>query len=175
MPLYFWFNHFLDSRAEFCLIFRSFFGEWSFKKKCFWDLLTFRRQKKVYQKLRKLLIYNCIQLNKYETDLYYLKLSQQMITDFRLLIYDFLLILAGCDLKIVLHWYENQNKTILWSCAVNPGKSSEILKQYHVISWLTYWNYNSVWWTLSCTTFTFQNFWSNFFFLLFILAKFYRT
>ena len=27
---------------------------------------------------------------------------------------------------------------------------SEILKQYHVISWLTYRNYNSVWWTLSC-------------------------
>ena len=27
--------------AEFCLIFRSFFGVWSFKKKCFWDLLTF--------------------------------------------------------------------------------------------------------------------------------------
>ena len=29
-----------ESRAEFCLIFRSFFGQWSFKKKCFWDLLT---------------------------------------------------------------------------------------------------------------------------------------
>ena len=36
-----WFNHFLNSRAEFCLIFRSFFGQWSFKKKCVWDLLTF--------------------------------------------------------------------------------------------------------------------------------------
>ena len=32
---------------------------------------------------------------------------------------------------------------------VNPGKSSKILKQYHVILWLTYQNYNSVWWTLS--------------------------
>ena len=33
-------DHFLDSRAEFCLIvFRSFFGQWNFKKKCFWDLL----------------------------------------------------------------------------------------------------------------------------------------
>ena len=41
-------------------------------------------------------------------------------------------------------------KTILWSCAVNRGKLSEILKQYHVISWLTYRNYNSVWRTLSC-------------------------
>ena len=29
--------------AEFCLIVRSFFGQWSFKKKCFWDLLTFTR------------------------------------------------------------------------------------------------------------------------------------
>ena len=28
--------------AEFCQIFRSFFGQWSFKKKCFWDLQTFR-------------------------------------------------------------------------------------------------------------------------------------
>ena len=27
--------------AEFCIIFRSFFRQWSFKKKCFWDLLTF--------------------------------------------------------------------------------------------------------------------------------------
>ena len=29
-------NEILDkSRAEFCLIFRSFFGQWSFKYKCF--------------------------------------------------------------------------------------------------------------------------------------------
>ena len=34
--------HFSDSRAEICFIFRSFFGRWSFKKKCFCDLLTFR-------------------------------------------------------------------------------------------------------------------------------------
>ena len=31
-----------EARAEFCQIFRSFFGQWSFKKKCFWDLLTFK-------------------------------------------------------------------------------------------------------------------------------------
>ena len=30
-----------EDRAEFCLIFRLFFGQWSFKKNCFWDLLTF--------------------------------------------------------------------------------------------------------------------------------------
>ena len=41
MPLYFWFKHFLDSSAEFCQIFRSFIGQSSFEKKCFWDLLTF--------------------------------------------------------------------------------------------------------------------------------------
>ena len=29
-------------RAEFCRIFRLFFGQWNFQKKCFWDLLTFR-------------------------------------------------------------------------------------------------------------------------------------
>ena len=32
MPLLCWFHHFLDSRAELCLIFCSFFGQWSFKK-----------------------------------------------------------------------------------------------------------------------------------------------
>ena len=32
-----------EARAEFCQIFRSFFGQWSFKKKCFWDLLTFSK------------------------------------------------------------------------------------------------------------------------------------
>ena len=41
MPSYCWFDHFLDSRAEFRLIFRSVFGQWSFKKNCFWDLPTF--------------------------------------------------------------------------------------------------------------------------------------
>ena len=30
-----------EARAEFCLIFRLFFGQWSFKKKMFRDLLTF--------------------------------------------------------------------------------------------------------------------------------------
>ena len=31
----------IEARAEFCQIFRSFFGQWSFKKKCLRDLLTF--------------------------------------------------------------------------------------------------------------------------------------
>mgnify|MGYP007048727740 CR=1 FL=1 len=30
-----------EARAKFCQIFRSFFGQWSFKKNSFWDLLTF--------------------------------------------------------------------------------------------------------------------------------------
>ena len=30
-----------EARAEFWPKFRSFFRQWSFKKKCFWDLLTF--------------------------------------------------------------------------------------------------------------------------------------
>ena len=33
--------YFYEARAEFCQIFRSFFGQWRFKKKCFWDVLTF--------------------------------------------------------------------------------------------------------------------------------------
>ena len=33
MPLYFWFNHFSNSRAEFCLIFRSFFWAVEFREK----------------------------------------------------------------------------------------------------------------------------------------------
>ena len=32
----------------------------------------------------------------------------------------------------------------------NLGKFSEINKQFHVKSWLTYWSYSSVWWILSC-------------------------
>ena len=34
-------NIWQNSALEFCLIFRSFFGQWSFKKSCFWDILTF--------------------------------------------------------------------------------------------------------------------------------------
>ena len=30
-----------EARAEFCQIFCLFFGQWSFKEKWFWDLLTF--------------------------------------------------------------------------------------------------------------------------------------
>ena len=56
-----------------------------------------------------------------------LNLSQHMMTDC-LLIYGFLLVLVCCDLKIVLQIY----KIIL--IIVNPGKSSEISKQYHVRS-----------------------------------------
>ena len=33
----------LEARAEICQKFRSLFGQWSFKKNCFWDLLTFNR------------------------------------------------------------------------------------------------------------------------------------
>ena len=32
---------------------------------------------------------------------------------------------------------------------VNPGKSSEINKQFHVKLWKTYRDNNSVWWRLS--------------------------
>ena len=32
-----------EARAEFCQIFCSLFGQWSFRKKCFWYLLTFRK------------------------------------------------------------------------------------------------------------------------------------
>ena len=32
-----------ETRAEFCQIFRSFVARSSFKKNCFWDLLTFRK------------------------------------------------------------------------------------------------------------------------------------
>ena len=37
--LYFW--PILEARAEICQKFRSLFEQWSFKKNCFWDLLTF--------------------------------------------------------------------------------------------------------------------------------------
>ena len=36
----------LEARAEICQKFRSFFGQWSFKKNCFWDVLTFSAENK---------------------------------------------------------------------------------------------------------------------------------
>ena len=48
-----------------------------------------------------------VQLNEYEIDLFYLKLSRHMTTDCCLLIYGFfypfLPVFVCCDLKIVLH------------------------------------------------------------------------
>ena len=41
--------------AEFCQIFCLFFGQWSFKKKCFWILLSFS---KVCQKIQMEIIHN---------------------------------------------------------------------------------------------------------------------
>ena len=42
MSVYFFVWPILEPRAEIRQNFRSTFGQWSFKKKCFWDLLTFR-------------------------------------------------------------------------------------------------------------------------------------
>ena len=42
MTLSFWLDHSLDSRTEFCLIFWSFFGQWSFKNfffEIYWPLV----------------------------------------------------------------------------------------------------------------------------------------
>jgi hypothetical protein len=35
----------LEARAEICLKLRLLFGQWSFNKNCFWDLLTFKAEK----------------------------------------------------------------------------------------------------------------------------------
>ena len=43
VPSFFWFNPFLEARAEIKKLFRSFFGSNENKKICFWNLLTFRR------------------------------------------------------------------------------------------------------------------------------------
>ena len=40
-------SNMLQHIAEFCQIFRSFFGRWSFKKICFRDLLIFRSYRSV--------------------------------------------------------------------------------------------------------------------------------
>ena len=49
--------------------------------------------------------------------------------------YPFLRVLVCCDLKIVLNWYEkNKPKQFcdhVQQIILNPGKSLEILKQYH--------------------------------------------
>ena len=67
----------------------------------------------------------------------------------------FLPVLVCCDHKIVLHWYENQNKNnfVLKCCKflANLCKSSKILEHYHVKWWLKYRNNRSVSWSLSCT------------------------
>ena len=44
-----------SNRVEFCQIFRPFFAQWSFKKKCFWDLLTFNPQDSILY-----LVNNCL-------------------------------------------------------------------------------------------------------------------
>ena len=76
-----------------------------------------------------------VQLNLHETDLLFRYLSHHL-TWHCLLIYGFppfFPVLVCCDHKIVLHWYENQNKNNLvimlrksWEILGNPGKSSEI-------------------------------------------------
>ena len=33
-----------EARAEFCQVFRPFFGQWTFKKNCFCDLMTFNNR-----------------------------------------------------------------------------------------------------------------------------------
>ena len=98
-----------------------------------------------------------VQLNKYQTDLYLLELSHQM-TNVCLLISEnlprFEKICSNGNIK--LFWpSKNQNKNnsvfLLLQIFSNLGKFSEIKKQFHVKSWLTYGSYSSVWWTLSCT------------------------
>ena len=63
-------------------------------------------------------------------------LSQHMTSD--CFYYGFYTFLRVVILKLFCTDVKMKTKAILWSFAVNPGKLSEILKQYHVISWLTY-------------------------------------
>jgi hypothetical protein len=56
-------------------------------------------------------------------------------------IYLFLPVLECCALRIVLpalHYIEQKYKRQNKNNFVNPGKSSETNKQFHVKSWLTY-------------------------------------
>ena len=90
-----------------------------------------------------------LQLNKYQTDLYFLESSHQMMNDC-LLISGFLHVFDLFCMFGTLSCYAHLNiktKTILCSCAANfsnLGKFSEINKQFHVKSWLTYRSYISV-------------------------------
>ena len=87
------------------------------------------------------------QLNKYQTNLYLLELSHQM-TNVCLLISDFWLFLHVGNIKLFCTC-KNQNKKqfcvpVLQTFS-NLGIFSEINKQFHVKSRLTYRSYRSVW------------------------------
>ena len=65
----------------------------------------------------------------------------------------FYLFLRVANIRCCAHQKSSKQKQFcvhVQQIIVNPGKLLEIPRQYHVISWLTYWNYNSVWCSLSC-------------------------
>ena len=93
-----------------------------------------------------------VQLNKYQTDLYFLELCHQMMNDC-LLIFGFLPVFVCWEHKIVLHIYMSKQKQFfapVLQTFSNLGKFSDIIKKFHVKSWLTYQSYSSVWQILSC-------------------------
>ena len=47
----------VEDKAEICQIFRSFFGQRSFKKKCFWDLLTFSKISQIFDVVAHMIIF----------------------------------------------------------------------------------------------------------------------
>jgi hypothetical protein len=75
------------------------------------------------------------QLNKYETDLYFLTLSQHMNTDCLLIYVFFYRLLRVAILKL---WCKSTTSKQKQFCdhvphiIINPGKLSRISKQYHI-------------------------------------------
>ena len=95
------------------------------------------------------------QLNKYQRYLYLLEFSHQM-TNVCLLISEdlprFAKICNNGNIKLFCTSKQKQLCVPMLQMFSNLGKFSEINKQFHVKSWLTYWSYNAVWWILSCNT-----------------------
>ena len=98
-----------------------------------------------------------IQLNIHQTELWLWYVSHDLTWNC-LLIWWFLKIWKGLqhrNTELILFWILDVQNNFMFPTMGEQskvGKFSEINKQFHVKSWLTYRSYSSVWWILSCSS-----------------------